>query len=149
MSIPYPKRKFLWDEENKDDKDKVCKITVKGMGLLTVLAEKYWQRRQWAISKKNEIEYHSSTISSFRCTGKKCTDFSVIVGTVDACIPIRQLLSITYLPLQPTSIQLVMAQRLSHMNNMEQQQHSIVLLENILQLFIIILNDINNLVVCM
>jgi hypothetical protein len=26
MDIPYPKRKFLWDEENKDDKDKVMYI---------------------------------------------------------------------------------------------------------------------------
>ncbi len=23
MEIPYPKRKFLWDDEGKDDKDKV------------------------------------------------------------------------------------------------------------------------------
>lgn len=26
VPIPYPKRKFLWDDENKDDKEKVCLI---------------------------------------------------------------------------------------------------------------------------
>ena len=26
MPIPYPKRKFLWDDDGKDDKDKVFMI---------------------------------------------------------------------------------------------------------------------------
>ena len=27
MPIPYPKRKFLWDDEGKDDKDKVINLS--------------------------------------------------------------------------------------------------------------------------